>query len=244
MKPDATSLSIIIPTYKEANNLPSLIQRIANLPWEDRKFEVILVDDNSNDGTLEIIDQLRSHYPWLTLIVRTSQRGLSRSVIDGFKQANHPLIIIMDADLSHYPEKIPEILNMLDRPETEMVIGSRYVDGGWIDQNWSLYRKIISRVSAWLARLLLMLSIKDPLSGFIGIKKDILNRTNHINPVGWKIGLELIVRCQCKSIVEIPIQFSARQVGKSKLTLKIGWNYLQQLITLFLFKSKSTKNEI
>jgi len=150
----------------------------------------------------------------------------------------------MDADLSHYPEKIPEILAVLDQPEIDMVIGSRYISGGLIDQDWSYYRKIISHVSAWLARLLLILSIKDPLSGFIGIKKEVLNRANYINPIGWKIGLELMVRCQCKSIVEIPIQFSARQAGKSKLTLKVGWSYLQQLITLFLFKLKSASNEI
>jgi dolichol-phosphate mannosyltransferase len=238
VKKSRPSLSIVIPTFKEAANINPLVNRLAALSFEDRLFEVLLIDDNSNDGTVDIVNQLRQQYPWLQLVVRQAPRGLSRSVLNGFELASYDLLVVLDADLSHHPEKIPELLLHLEQPETDMVIGSRYVDGGKIDSDWPLHRIAISKLSAWAARFLLRLPIKDPLSGFIGIKREVMNRAKDINPIGWKIGLELMVRCRCQTITEIPISFSERHAGYSKLTLHVGMNYLKQLAILFFYKLK------
>ncbi|HEX2548759.1 MAG TPA: glycosyltransferase, partial [Gammaproteobacteria bacterium] len=141
--------SIIIPTYQEAKNIPGLIQRITHINFEPRQFELIIVDDNSNDGTKEMMGQLMNKYMWLRLIVRNKTKCLSQSVIEGIENAKFPLCVIMDADLSHPPEKIPELLERLQNPHAELVIGSRYIAGGSSDENWPLARKIVSRLAAF-----------------------------------------------------------------------------------------------
>src|SRR3989344_9539625 len=145
-----TEFSIIVPTYKEAKNIPELSERIASNHFSQR-FEVIIVDDNSQDGTIEVIEKLRRQYSWLKLITLKNSRSLSKAVITGIQNANYPIIIIMDADLSHPPEKIPEMLHVLSQPDVDMVIGSRYVKGGSVDHGWPFARKLISRLCAILA---------------------------------------------------------------------------------------------
>ena len=234
------NFSIIVPTFHEAKNIPALVDRIAEVNFGARAFEVILVDDNSSDGTDEIVRNLQRQYPWLRLIVRKEQRGLSESVLEGFKQAKYPLWITLDADLSHPPQKIPEMLNILAEPEVDVVIGSRYVEGGSSDAAWPLLRKILSRLGAFIARVLIALPIKDPLSGFMAIKGSVLKNSNKkLEPIGWKIGLEIMVKCSYKQVREVPIHFSERTHGKSKLNLKVNINYLQHLCRLMKFKLKN-----
>jgi dolichol-phosphate mannosyltransferase len=230
-----TPFSIIVPTYREVTNVPALVQRIGSVDFKGRLFEVILVDDNSNDGTVERVEELKRDYPWLKILVRSAPRNLSQSVLDGYAAAIYPLLIIMDADLSHPPEKIPEILLWLDDPKVDLVLGSRYIDGGGFDKKWPLRRVLISRFSALLANVVLSAKVKDPLSGFVGIRKERYSSGGKINTLGWKIGLELMVKCHCVNIKEVPIIFSERSSGKSKLNLKIGLEYITQVIQLFFF---------
>lgn len=229
-------LSIIIPTYQEARNITLLIEKIAKIDFNNRPFEVLIVDDNSNDGIVNIVSDLREQYPWLRIIVRDAKRDLSQSIIDGFNDANYPILITLDADLSHPPEKILELLAALSEPDVEIALGSRYVKGGSMDDMWPLSRKIASRLSALVARLLLGIKLTDPLSGFFAIRKDTLNSGDTIKTIGWKWGLEIMIKCHCKNIREIPIHFAQRKHGVSKLNFVIAFNYFRHIQSLFLYK--------
>lgn len=231
-----TSFSIIIPTYREAQNIPELARRIANVDFGGREFEVLLIDDNSQDGITSVVTHLAQIYPWLKLIVRTEKRDLSQSVICGFQNAKYPLLVTMDADLSHPPESIPQMLVLLSDYETDIVIGSRYIPGGSSDIHWPLLRKITSRAGAMLARMLLPAMAKDPLSGFLAFRKHLFLSGEPLEPIGWKIGLELMIKCNCKTIKEIPIHFTQRSQGKSKLNMKISLDYLRHILKLMRYR--------
>lgn len=228
--------TIIIPTYHEALNLPELAKRISDVNFGMRSFEVLLIDDNSEDGVVEMVSRLSEKYPWLNILVRHEERDLSQSVIKGFQHARNPILVTMDADLSHPPEKIPLMLSQLEQPNTDIVIGSRYVKGGSVDDKWPLFRKITSRTAALIARIVLQNNVKDPLSGFLAVRKSTFVAGDPLTPIGWKIGLELIVKCHCKHIREIPIHFSQRRHGKSKLNMRISVNYLRHVVQLLKYK--------
>lgn len=231
------NFTIIIPTYHEVDNIPTLAKRIADVKFKQVEFEVLLMDDNSNDGSVELVQELQQHYPWLKMIVRNSERNLSQSILDGFKAAQYPVVVTMDADLSHPPECIPEMITCLSTTQAEMVIGSRYIRGGSTDSSWPLFRQFASRASAWLARLLLLITIKDPLSGFIAIPtKLVLENQAKINPIGWKITLEIIVKCHLKNIREVPIHFTERARGYSKLNTATTFAYFHHLSRLLRYK--------
>jgi dolichol-phosphate mannosyltransferase len=231
-----TNFSIIIPTYHEVDNINKLVARIANINFGHRDFEVLLIDDNSQDGIIDLVNQLSIQYPWLKLIVRNAQRNLSQSVIEGFQKAKYPILITMDADLSHPPEEIPKMLTLLNQPNIDLIIGSRYIKGGSTDSKWPLIRHVTSRTAALIARMILLTSIRDPLSGFLALRKSTFILGDTLKPIGWKIGLELIVKCRCKHILEIPIHFSQRHHGTSKLNLKTSFEYLLHILHLVHYK--------
>jgi dolichol-phosphate mannosyltransferase len=229
--------TIIIPSYREAANLRELVERIAKVNFGDRQFEVLLIDDNSNDGIIDAVHTLSHDYPWLNILIRDGKRDLSQSVIKGFENARYPILITMDADLSHPPEKIPLLLEMLDQPNVDIVIGSRYIPGGSVDKKWPFLRKLSSRMAALLARAVLPQSIKDPLSGFLAVRKSTFEAGDPLEPIGWKIGLELMVKCRCKNVREIPIHFSLRRRGKSKLNFRISMAYFCHVGAIMKYKA-------
>lgn len=225
-------VSIIIPTLREASNVPALIQRLAQVDFGRRHFEVLLVDDNSQDGIEEVVKAEQARAPWLKLIVRKEKNDLSRSILAGFHAAAYPILVTMDADLSHPPEKIPIMLDILKQSQADLVIGSRYISGGSSDEQWSLYRKCISRLAAVVAQLLLLSRVKDPLSGFIAIRKSKCFSGAALTPIGWKLGLEIIIKSRCRVIREVPIHFSKRHHGASKLSWKTAFAYFQHVLAL------------
>lgn len=232
------NFSIILPTFREAKNIPELIYRIAKIDFGNKVYEAIIVDDNSHDGTAEMTLELAKHYPWLKLIVRQGKKGLSEAVMEGLAQAKYPLCVVMDADLSHPPEKIPDILAALSHQAVDFVIGSRYVAGGSCDEQWPIARQFVSHLAVFLARRLIAVPVKDPLSGFLAFRKQTYLSGN-IAPIGWKIGLEIMVKCHCTRILEIPIHFSRRVNGYSKLTLKTVFDYIKHIGSLAWFKLTS-----
>ncbi len=224
-------ISIVIPTYHEVANLPVVVPQImAAMEPSGRAFEILVVDDDSRDGTDAVMAELADSTP-ARLIVRTAPRDLSQAVLDGLRQARGEILVVMDADLSHPPGKIPELIAALEQPPTDMVIGSRYVAGGRTE-NWAGHRWLNSYVATLLARPLSG-SILDPMSGFFALRRSTLERATYLNPVGYKIGLELICRCECRHVVEVPIHFPDRAAGKSKLNLEQQARYLIHLDRLY-----------
>lgn len=237
-RPDAPSsnvyVSIVVPTYQEVENLAELAARLfAFISIAQLKAELIVVDDNSKDGTIELCEELAEMYP-VRLVTRTKERGLATAVIRGLQEATGEYIVVMDADLSHPPMSVPSLLTPLETDEADFVIGSRYVDGGSIDESWSFFRRLNSRIAGWLARGLT--TAKDPMAGFFAIRRDTPGGLPKLNPCGYKIGLELMVRCGCDRIVEIPIHFEDRQYGESKLNLREQGLYIQHLFRLYAFR--------
>jgi dolichol-phosphate mannosyltransferase len=230
----ATDVSIIIPTYHEAPNLRELLPRIHSiLDQAGLAGQIIVVDDNSRDGTEEVCAEFGRQFP-VELLIRTEERGLSGAVIHGMRHAVGDLLLVMDADLSHPSEKIPELLEALTLSDADFAIGSRYVTGGEVDKNWGLFRWFNSKVSTLLAWPLT--SAKDPMAGFFAIRRARFESANFLDPVGYKIGLELMVKCGCKNVAEIPITFRDRLHGESKLTLREQLNYLRHLKRLYGYR--------
>jgi len=227
-----TPLSVIVPTYREADNIPFVIERMQALKdSQNLDLELIFVDDQSADGSAELVAD--AGLDWVRMIVREGPRGLSLAVVDGFRAARNPVIVCMDADLSHPPEKIPNLILALDSGQ-EFAIGSRYVAGGSTDDDWGIFRWLNSRIATWLARPLTR--IKDPMSGFFAMRKSDFDKARGLNPVGYKIALELIVKCDLNNVGEIPIHFTDRVRGDSKLTLKEQLKYIQHIRRLYLHR--------
>ena len=225
-------VSVIVPTYCEADNLPLLVPRIHEAATSNGiDAEIIIVDDNSSDETPQVCRTLQESFP-VRLIVRTGERGLSSAVIAGMRAAHGDVLLVMDADLSHPPEKIPELVSALNDPETDFVIGSRYVTGSSTAEDWGLLRWVNSRAATWLARP--FTSAKDPMAGFFSLRRSAFQSAEEtLNPIGYKIGLELIVKCGCKKVVEVPIHFADRLHGQSKLSIREQIHYLWHLKRLF-----------
>jgi hypothetical protein len=229
---DPPPVSVIVPTFREAESLPELIRRVGEIRASGRMaLDLLIVDDDSADGTEELIARL--NLDWVRLIVRKGTRGLSSAVLEGLRQATGEIAVVMDGDLSHPPEKIPELVDAV-AAGADFAVGSRYVSGGSTDAAWGLFRWLNSRVATWLARPLI--SIKDPMSGFFAIRRQALDQADGLDPIGYKIGLELLVRCGCRDVREIPIHFAERRFGRSKLSVVEQWRYLRHVGRLFRHK--------
>jgi dolichol-phosphate mannosyltransferase len=225
-------LSIIVPTYKEVENLPHLIERIAQVRRETGlKIQLLLMDDDSADGSAELVSQRPE--PWATLVVRRGERGLSAAVLEGMRSATGEILLCMDADLSHPPEQVLPMMAEL-RAGADFVFGSRYVKGGSTVEGWSWFRWLNSKVATWLARPLT--NARDPMSGFFALKRDTFSNGQDIDAIGYKIGLELMVKCGCTRVAEVPIRFEKRLFGRSKLTLRQQVLYLEHLRRLYLYR--------
>ena len=231
------AVSIVIPAYREAENLPVIIPRVSEaLSSANLAAEIIVVDDYSGDGTTEICRDLAQRYP-VRLETRQNERGLSSAVLHGLRRARGDVLIVMDADLSHPPEKVPELVEALDDPDVDFVIGSRYVRGGGTDEDWGLARWLNSKVATWMARPFTRAA--DPMAGFFALRRTSFHgadETSELNPIGYKIGLELMVKCGCRQVHEVPIHFNNRLHGKSKLSLREQLNYVRHLGRLAEYK--------
>jgi dolichol-phosphate mannosyltransferase len=230
--PDADA-AIIVPTYCEAQNLPLLVPRISGaLAAAGRSADIVVVDDASPDDPEGVCSELALEYP-VRCLVRHDERGLSSAVLHGMRQTSAPLLVVLDADLSHPPERIPALLDALDNG-ADFALGSRYVPGGSTEEGWGFLRMLNSRIATLLARPLV--SVKDPMAGFLAIRRNTLEAGAPLDPLGFKIALELMVKCRCRNVAELPIHFSKRQHGESKLGLREQVNYLRHLLRLYLFR--------
>jgi dolichol-phosphate mannosyltransferase len=226
------SIGIVVPTYREVENIPHLVDRLRAVREKTGwKIDLLFMDDNSKDGSEELVRSL--NLPWVRMVVRTSDRGLSQAVLDGLHRSSADILVVMDCDLSHPPEKVPDLVRALG-DGADFTVGSRFVEGGSTDDDWGLFRWLNSRVATILAQPLTR--IKDPMSGFFALRRATFLDGRDFNPVGYKIGLELLTKCRCVRPVEIPIHFSDRQFGKSKLSLQEQLRYLQHIRRLYIYK--------
>ena len=223
--PRTPDVTIVVPTYCERDNIEPLATRIEAMAHEAGLCaEVLLMDDKSNDGSIDVVATLDR--PWLQMIEREGLRGLSPAVLDGMFQARAPRIVVMDADLSHPPEAIPAMLAEIN-DGADFVIGSRYVPGGATAEDWGFLRLVNSKAATLLSRP--FTSARDPMAGFFAIRRDVFERAENLDPIGFKIGLELIVKCDCRDIREVPIHFAQRNAGESKLGIQEQLKYLLHL---------------
>jgi len=234
-------LSIVVPTFMEADNLPLLAEQIhacigIGNAEASVDYELIVVDDMSPDDTVEVCGRLSKTYPLKLLRREGRSRDLSLSVIDGIEAAANDIVLVMDADLSHPPKEIAAMLEKVAGNEGTLVVGSRYISGGSFDRDWSLWRFLNSHLAALLARPLAQCS--DPMSGFFMFNRQRLGDITKLNPIGYKIGLEMMVRVNFKDIEEVPISFKDRELGASKMNFDQQWKYLRHLRRLYLYKFK------
>jgi dolichol-phosphate mannosyltransferase len=231
-------LSLVIPTYNEKGNIKKLIKKLQGEFKESRiNGEIIIVDDNSPDGTGKILDDLKKKQENIKVIHRKGKLGLSSAVLEGWKIAEGEILGVMDADLSHPVEKISEMYKAIKRNKVDLVIGSRYIKGGNI-VGWDFKRKLMSKTATLLARV--YTKVKDPMTGFFMIKKKCI-KNKKLNPKGFKILLEVIIKADYKKIKEIPITFINRKEGKSKVGTKEIFYYIQNLVGYLSYEKNVIK---
>lgn len=224
-----SKFGLVIPTLNEAGNIPVLLRRIqdalAPLPLD---YEIIVVDDDSQDGTAEVVNQHAARDPRTRLVLRKGQRGLAGAVIRGWEATDADLLGVIDADLQHPPEVLPSLLqSILDG--ADVAIASRYVNGNGVGE-WNKLRLFISRCST-LATAPLQRNgtrVKDPLSGFFVVRRACIDGL-HLQPEGFKILLEILVKGRIHKAVEVPFHFGNRYSGKSKADVRVALQYFTLL---------------
>ena len=225
------TLSIVVPTYNERDRLAALVDAIFDAYEQERvDGELVIVDDNSPDGTGALADELARRYR-ITVLHRAGKLGLGTAVVEGFAAASAPIVGVIDGDLSHPPRMLPRMLAVMQRRGADVVIGSRYIPGGGT-RNWGPGRLLMSRAACVLARG--VTPVRDATSGFFLIRKE-LARGVRISAGGFKICLELLVRARPRTVVEVPYVFEGRTAGESKMNLREALGYIDQLKDLRRF---------
>lgn len=218
------ALSVVVPTYMERESISELIERIES-SLNPLPFELIVVDDSSPDGTAECVEGLNRTFGNIRVVRREGKLGLSSAVMAGFEEANAGVLGVMDADLQHPPELLPELYANI-RDGCDLVLASRYVKGGQIE-GLGLGRRIASKGAGALAHFALPKTrrVRDVVSGFFMFRREVIENVA-LRSIGYKILLEIVVRGEYGSVVEVPYAFKPRRTGKSNLSLGEVWNYM------------------
>lgn len=223
------AVSVVIPTYNEAGGIERLIAALdAMFRGAGIDAEIVIVDDNSPDGTGAIVDALAVRYP-VRCLHRAGKLGLASAVIDGWATCTSSILGVMDADFSHDPAIIPDMIAAIQSGACELAIGSRYIPGGGIT-NWPWRRRVTSRVAIMLAMPLT--PVKDITSGYLFCRRSVIDGVR-LDPIGFKIGLEVIMKGKYRNAKEVPYVFTDRRVGSSKLNSGEIVNYLKQLVKIY-----------
>jgi len=224
-------LSITIPTYKERDNIKAIIRRVSGiLNALNITHEIIVVDDNSPDGTAKIAKALSNKYP-VKVIVRNGKFGLASAILTGFMNAEGDVLGVIDADMQHPPELMVKLIKKI-KDGYDIAIASRYVKGGGVE-DWGFLRKLVSKGAIMLAKPLTR--VKDPMSGYFFLRRSVINGVQ-LNPKGYKLLLEILVKGKYRRVAEVPYTFRKRMIGESKLTASEYWEYLRLLTHLYKTK--------
>ena len=235
-------LSIILPTYNESLTIEKMLDAITTAVPPRINTEVLVIDDDSPDGTSKIVDsyiQKSNDAILFRVHTRKGKRGLSSAVIDGINLATGKFVLVMDSDFSHPPHMISNMYDELINNELDIVIGSRYVEGGKYEE-WPLTRKLISKIGNSLAELWLGLDVKDSMTGLFALKKDLIKNLS-FEAIGYKILLEILVKTKGAKVKEVPFVCVNRQEGSSKFSFSIINDYFKLLKILRKAASYNTK---
>jgi dolichol-phosphate mannosyltransferase len=222
-------LGLVIPTLNEAGNIQTLLNRLQHaLATVAVEYELIVVDDDSPDGTADVVQQFAALDSHIRVLVRKNQRGLAGAVIHGWNHTDAHLLGVIDADLQHPPEILPQLIDAILQGN-DIAIASRYVKNDSIIE-WSKFRLFVSRCSTWATHFLQKsgLRIKDPLSGFFVVRRECIDHLE-LQSQGFKILLEILVKGRIHSAVEVPFCFAPRQSGESKADVRVALHYFSLL---------------
>jgi dolichol-phosphate mannosyltransferase len=229
-----TLFSLVIPTYKERDNIKNVVGILSQILDESipEEYELIVVDDDSPDGTWEVAQSLMDEYPQLRVMRRQTEKGLSSAVIRGWQAAEGEILGVIDGDLQHPPEVLMQLLSSIKKG-ADLAVASRHVDGGGVS-SWSVLRRFLSRGAQVLGLVILpgvLGRVSDPMSGYFMVRRNALAGAT-LNPVGYKILLEVIGRGKVNKIAEVGYVFCERKEGESKVTWKQYIDYIHHLIRL------------
>jgi dolichol-phosphate mannosyltransferase len=231
----APLISLVIPTFNEAGNIPELLARLASEVPADLTCEVIFVDDSTDDTPRVIVETARDCRLAVSVMHRDKpEGGLGGAVAAGLREASAPWIVVMDADLQHPPSLVPQLVAAGQRAGADLVVASRYTAGGSHTGLDGGFRVLASGLTTRLAKLTFrrqLREVSDPMSGFFAVRAAALD-AGLLRPLGYKILLELIVRCRLRRVTEVPYQFQDRFAGESKASLSEGWRFLRHLVML------------
>ena len=230
---ESQKLAIVIPTLHEAGNIRELLERLRRSA--DRlgvPYELIVVDDDSRDGTEAIVGEMSEHDPRIKLFVRKGARGLAGAVIHGWQNTDAELLGVIDGDLQHPPELLPEMWEAL-QTGADVVVASRYVRHNSLAR-WNAFRQVISRMAIWMTQPLQKSGVRvsDPMSGFFLARRLCIQDVS-LNQQGFKILLDILVRGNVRSVREIPYVFGQRRSGSSKASVRVAFEYCLLLANLW-----------
>lgn len=222
-------LSVVLPTYNEKENLPELLEKLRGI-LQGLPHEVIVVDDNSPDGTWKVAQEIAAQQENVRVIRRVGRRGLSSAVIEGFLAAKGDVLAVADADGQHDLSLLTKLYDAVKGAKVGIAVGSRYTEGGSVGQ-WDERRHMMSRIATSLAMRLCRVKVTDPMSGFFAVDRvafeEILPR---LNPMGFKILLDLLVHAPAGlTVKEVPFTFGVRTHGESKLSRRVQVEFLEYL---------------
>ena len=222
----APELTIVVPTFNERDNIRPLLELIARALDGDN-YEVVFVDDDSRDGTLPELQAVARTDPKVRYIHRIGRRGLSSAVVEGMLSSSAPYLAVIDADLQHDETLLPDMLAVLRGGEADIVVGSRYVEGGGMGE-WAASRQLISRTATRIARLIIRADLTDPMSGFFMLTREAFaGSVRNLSGQGYKILLDIFAsHPDTLRLRELPYEFRTRQHGESKLDALVTWEYL------------------
>jgi len=220
-------LSLVAPTFNEAANVAPLIARLA-AALDGLAWEVIFVDDDSPDGTAEVVRRIAEREPRVRCLRRVGRRGLAGAVVEGALASAAPYVAVIDADLQHDENLLPAMLALLSAGEADVVIGSRYLDAAGLEQGLSPLRKLGSRIAAALARRVLGVAVSDPVSGFFMMRRELIDQVaGKLAPAGFKILFDILAsQASPPRVAELPYAFRPRAAGQSKLGARVTLEYL------------------
>jgi dolichol-phosphate mannosyltransferase len=229
-------LAIVIPTRCEVDNIRRLLTRIKdNVDPLAISYELIVVDDDSNDGTERVVQELSDKDSRIRLLIRKKSRGLAGAVIHGWQNTDADILGVIDADLQHPPEVLPRLLNKI-QSGADIAIGTRYASTN-CQHSWSTFRGLVSQLATRMAAPLQKpdIPVSDPMSGFFVVRRACIQSVK-LQPTGFKLLLEILVKGNIQSVAEVPFTFGQRCAGRSKASLPVMIDYLSLLVRLWMRK--------